>query len=178
MRGKIEAVCGPMFGGKSTYLLNKIQRSTLAKKKVLLVKPRIDDRYSKNEVVSHEGKRMVCHIIDKAEDILTLMEGKNYAVVGIDEAQFLKGLVPIVKQISAQGTKVILAFLDMDAEGNPFGDAGGILAIAHAVTKVTAVCVVCGEDAQHTQRTQQHQEQVHVGGTSDYEARCRACWKP
>ena len=129
-------------------------------------------------MVSHEGNRRVCHIIDTAQDILELMKGKNYNVVGIDEAQFIPGLSPIVQQIAKQGIWVYLACLDMDSEGNPFGDVGSLLAIAHDISKLEAVCVVCGEDAQHTQRTTPIDSQVHVGGASDYEARCRHCWHP
>lgn len=174
--GRIEVVCGPMFSGKSEELLRRIHRVELARKPYLLFKPAIDRRYSADEVVSHKGNRNGCRLIADAEDLLVY---PMPAVVGIDEAQFINGdLLGVVKDLAGRGARVILACLDMDSLGQPFGNVGNLMAVADEVLKLKAVCIKCGADAGLSQRLVSHGDQVSVGGGEQYEARCRACWTP
>jgi len=176
MKGRIEVVCGPMFSGKSEELLRRIHRVQLANKPHLLFKPSVDDRYSKNEVVSHKGNRNGCVVIDTAGEILAY---PRVSVIGIDEAQFLSGdLVGVAETLAQEGVRVILACLDTDYLGKPFGQMGNLMAVADEVVKLKAVCMQCGADAGKSQRLTETSEQVAVGGSDHYEARCRSCWKP
>lgn len=176
MAGRVEMIVGPMFSGKSEELLRRIHRVELASQPYLLIKPSIDNRYSVDEVVSHAGRKGKCVLVESAEDIL------NYpllSVIGIDEAQFLSGdLVGVVEDLAQRGARVIIACLDTDSTGKPFGKMGDLLAVADEVIKLKAVCMVCGADASKTQRLLSVATQVSVGGTDQYEARCRSCWTP
>jgi thymidine kinase len=175
MKGRVEVICGPMFSGKSEELLRRVHRTQLASLPVLLFKPKMDTRYSENEVVSHGGVRKNCLNITAAEEILVY---PRVAVVGIDEAQFLQGdLVFVVETLAHEGVRVVLAGLDTDYLGKPFGCMGSLLAVADEVTKLKAVCMRCGADAAKTYRVAVSSEQVMVGGMGEYEARCRACWR-
>lgn len=174
-KGRVEVICGPMFSGKSEELLRRVHRTQLASLPVLLFKPQMDTRYSETEVVSHGGLRKGCLNITAAEEILAY---PRVAVVGIDEAQFLQGnLEFVVETLAHEGVRVILAGLDTDYLGKPFGHMGSILAVADEVTKLKAVCMRCGADAAKTYRMTVSAEQILVGGMGEYEARCRACWR-
>ena len=174
--GRIEVVCGSMFSGKSEELLRRLNRATIAKRKFQLFKPTIDDRYSKHEVVSHSGQKMVCLPLSEADKILEHVQ-RDTQIVAIDEAQFYdKGLIPVVLELTRRGKRVILAGLDMDSNGTPFGPMPQLLAMAEEVVKLTAVCEVCGEPATHTYRKSNKDSQVLVGAVDHYEARCREHW--
>jgi thymidine kinase len=176
MRGRIEVVCGPMFGGKSEELLRRLHRVELASQPYLLFKPAIDDRYSKDEVVSHAGRRKNCYLIDSAEEMLTY---PLVSVVGVDEAQFIEGdLVAVCEELARRGARVILACLDTDSAGKTFGCVGDLMAVADEVLKLKAICMRCGADAGKSQRLVAAEAQVQVGGLDQYEARCRSCWTP
>lgn len=174
--GRIEVVCGSMFSGKSEELLRRLNRATIAKRKFQLFKPTIDDRYSKDEVVSHSGQKMVCVPLSKANQILEFVE-HDTQIVAIDEAQFYdSSLIPTVLELTRRGKRVICAGLDMDSNGMPFGPMPQLLAMAEEVVKLTAVCEVCGEPATHTYRKSNQNSQVLVGAVDHYEARCREHW--
>jgi len=176
MAGRIEVITGPMFSGKSEELLRRIHRVELANHPYTLFKPAIDQRYSRDEVVSHKGSRNNCSLISDAKEILNFQVAE---VVGIDEAQFLAGdLAAVVEHLAGLGSRVILACLDQDSQGKPFGKMGDLMAVADEVIKLKAVCMKCGADAARTQRLMAAGSQVSVGGADQYEARCRACWMP
>jgi len=176
MNGRIEVVTGPMFSGKSEELLRRIHRVELAKQPYLLFKPSLDKRYSQDEVVSHKGNRNGCRLVTDAEDMLVY---PLMSVVGIDEAQFIEGdLVSVVEDLASRGARVIIACLDTDYLGKPFGQVGNLMAVADEVIKLKAVCMRCGSDAGRSQRLTSVSDQVSVGGVEQYEARCRACWNP
>ena len=176
MAGKIEIICGSMFSGKSEELLRRLNRATIAKRKFQLFKPSVDDRYSETEVVSHSGQRMKCDVVGRAGDILEKVEWDTL-IVGIDEAQFFGPDLPhVVNTLATRGKRVVVAGLDMDSSGTPFGPMPRLLAIAEKVTKLTAVCEVCGEPATHTYRKSDISDQVLVGETEHYQARCRQHW--
>jgi len=176
--GKIEVVCGPMFSGKSEELMRRLNRTRIAKRKFQLFKPEIDNRYSEDEVVSHAGQKMKCTPVKFARNVLDLVD-EDTEVVAIDEAQFFSSqLLDTVLSLAQSGKRVILAGLDMDSDGVPFGPMGGILATAESVTKLTAVCEVCGDDATHTYRTSETSGTVLVGEHDHYMATCRDHWGP
>jgi thymidine kinase len=176
MAGKIEVICGPMFSGKSEELLRRLNRATIAKRKFQLFKPKVDDRYSETEVVSHSGQRMACDVVEYAEQIMTGTEWDT-KIVGIDEAQFFGlNLAHVVNSLANRGHRVIVAGLDMDSSSSPFGPMPPLLAVAESVIKLTAVCEVCGNDATHTYRKSNIAGQVLVGESEHYQARCRFHW--
>jgi len=176
MAGRIEVITGPMFSGKSEELLRRIYRVELANKPHILFKPTIDKRYSQDEVVSHKGNRNGCRLIGEAEDMLVYPLAD---VIGIDEAQFVEGdLLEVVEHLAGRGARVIVACLDQDSLGKPFGKMGELMAVADEVTKLKAVCMKCGADAGRSQRLMSAGLQVSVGGMEQYEARCRECWLP
>ena len=175
-KGKIEVVCGPMFSGKSEELMRRLHRATIAKRKFQLFKPSIDDRYSEDEVVSHAGQKMQCTPVPNAVDILELVE-VDTEIVGIDEAQFFSlKLLETALALAQSGKRVLIAGLDMDSDGAPFGPMGPLLAISEKVTKLVAVCEVCGEDATHTLRFSEAKGTVLVGEHDHYMATCRKHW--
>ncbi|HPM07717.1 MAG TPA: thymidine kinase, partial [Bacilli bacterium] len=150
--GWIEIVTGPMFAGKSEELIRRIKRLEYAKKKVLVFRPRIDNRYSLDEVVSHSNNRRKSIVIDAAKDILPFISEDTYAVV-IDEIQFLDHeLIPLSEHLANIGIRVILGGLDSDFRGEPFAVTSEMMARAEFVTKLTAICVRCGSPATKTQR--------------------------
>lgn len=173
--GWIEVVCGSMFSGKTEELIRRLRRAQFANQKLLLVKPRIDNRYHEEHVVSHQGQSFEALCVDHAAAILVLW--KDERVVAIDEAQFFDaGLVDVCTELANRGVRVIIAGLDMDFRGNPFGPMPGLLAVAEYVTKVHAICVSCGNLAQFSHRTVTDQEQVLVGATDQYRPLCRYCY--
>lgn len=176
----IEVICGPMFSGKSEELIRRLTRAKIAGKTVKAFKPRIDDRYSTNEIASLSGGRFEAHDADLFE--LKLFE--DVSVIGIDEVQFMsEELIDNVVFLADKGTHVLLAGLDMTYRREPFGPMPHLLAIADRVTKLSAVCHKCGEDAVFTQRLLDGRPApldaptVQVGSLDTYEARCRSCFE-
>jgi len=177
--GFIEVVCGSMFSGKTEELVRRLKRAQIARQKTQVFKPMIDNRYSVDHVQSHDANRILSKPVEKAKDILKLVDD-NTRVVGIDEAQFFDdSVVDVAQKLAFRGIRVIIAGLDMDFRGLPFGPMPKLLAIAEEVTKLSAVCVVCGNAASRTQRVTspkgQEGSQVIVGAKEMYEARCRFC---
>jgi thymidine kinase len=176
--GWIEVVVGCMFSGKTEELIRRLRRAQIAKLPLQTFKPRIDDRYAANEVASHNQTRLPSQLVLDAEEILTLVEPQTQ-VVGIDEGQFLGDELPAVATILAeQGRRVIIAGLDTDWRGRPFGSMPHLMCIAEVVTKVHAICRVCGAPATRTQRLVSSQEDIVVGSAESYEARCRSHFDP
>jgi thymidine kinase len=164
-----------MFSGKTEELIRRLRRAEFAQQKILLVKPKIDDRYHKTDVVSHQGNSFEAITVENALAILDLWNKEK--VVAIDEAQFFDpALVEVVTKLSAKGVRVILAGLDMDFMGVPFGPMPQLLCLAEYVTKVHAICVSCGNLAQFSHRTVGETEQVLVGAVEKYKPLCRACY--
>ena len=173
--GWIEVICGSMFSGKTEELIRRIKRAEFANQKILLVKPTIDDRYHKENVVSHQGTSFEAVCVSNATEILDLW--KKERVVAIDEAQFFdEAIVNVCNELAKKGVRVIVAGLDMDFKGEPFGPMPRLLAIAEYVTKVHAICVSCGDLAQFSHRTVKDKEQVLVGAVEQYKPLCRMCY--
>jgi thymidine kinase len=176
--GWIEVICGPMFSGKSEELIRRLRRATIARKRVEVFKPAIDDRYSAHEIVSHGDLRMRSEVVNKAEEILTRLDWR-VEVVGIDEANFMGSeVVPVAQRLADSGKQVIVAGLDTDYLGRPFPPIPELLALAESITKTLAICVRCGNPAKHTQRLRGSEELIVVGASDMYEARCRRCFEP
>ncbi|MCX7862345.1 MAG: thymidine kinase [Bacteroidales bacterium] len=175
-RGWIEVICGSMFSGKTEELLRRLKRAQIAKQKIEIFKPKIDVRYSESEVVSHDETAMVSTPVDTALNIL-LYVNDDVDVVGIDEAQFFDNtLVEVCNQLANRGIRVIVAGLDMDYMGKPFGPMPYLMAIAEYVTKVHAICMSCGSLAQFSHRKIQSEKLVVLGETNEYEPLCRECY--
>lgn len=179
--GWVEVVTGPMFAGKSEELLRRINRLQYAKQKFLVFRPRLDNRYSLDELVSHNKNRHKSILIDQASDVLKYVSDDIHAVI-IDEIQFLDlSIVSISEQLAARGLRVILGGLDTDFRGEPFAVTAHAIAVSEFVTKLTAICVVCGSPATKTQRivdnqpASYHDPIVVVGAQEQYEPRCRHC---
>lgn len=173
--GWIEVVCGSMFSGKTEELIRRLKRAEFASQKILLVKPQIDNRYHKKNVVSHQGTSFEAHTIQNSSEIIELWQ--NEKVVAIDEAQFFDSeIVSVCNQLAKKGVRVIIAGLDMDFKGVPFGPMPQLLCIAEYVTKVHAICVSCGNLAQFSHRTVEDKEQVLVGAVEQYKPLCRSCY--
>jgi len=181
-RGCVEVVCGSMFSGKTEELLRRVKRARLAKQRVLLFKPRIDNRYDDVKVVSHEGLKAEATAVSTSAELLAIAMTEARAearVVGIDEVQFFDdAIVAAVETMANAGIRVICAGLDQDYKGMPFGPMPRLLAIAEYVTKLHAVCVRCGAEASRSQRLVAMEGQLFVGGAAAYEARCRRCFVP
>ena len=174
--GRIEVVCGSMFSGKTEELIRRLRRAQFAKQKVEIFKPAIDVRYSVEDVVSHDQKHIQSTPIDSSASILLL--SSDIDVVGIDEAQFLDmGLVDVCNELANRGIRVIIAGLDMDYKGVPFGPIPALCAIADDVTKVHAICVKCGNLAYLSHRTVDNDRRVLLGETAEYEPLCRNCYQ-
>lgn len=174
-RGRIEVVCGSMFSGKTEELLRRVNRARIARQKVEIYKPVIDTRYSDDEVVSHDANAVVSTPVENSQAILLLSSEAD--VVGIDEAQFFDdGLVDVCNQLADAGKRVIIAGLDMDFKGNPFGPMPALCAIAEDVTKVHAICVRCGNLAHISHRIVEGDKQVMLGELQEYEPLCRQCY--
>lgn len=174
-RGWIEVICGSMFSGKTEELIRRLNRAKIAKQKVEIFKPRIDKRYHDIDVVSHNANAIRSTPIDFAQDMLLL--GGSCDVVGIDEAQFFDdGLAEVCVKLANSGVRVIAAGLDMDYLGKPFGPMPALMSVAEYVTKVHAICVQCGDIATYSFRNAVSEQQVLLGETESYEARCRHCF--
>lgn len=176
--GWIEAICGPMFSGKSEELIRRLRRAMIARKRVQVFKPTIDNRYSANEIVSHSDSRLPSIVVTGASEILANLDWRTQ-VVGIDEANFLgEGLVETAQRLADAGKQVIVAGLDTDYMGRPFPPMPELLCIAESITKTLAICMRCGNPGKHTQRLVEADELIVVGAAGMYEARCRRCFEP
>lgn len=174
-KGSIEVICGSMFSGKTEELIRRMKRAQYAKQKVEIFKPEIDTRYDAVKVVSHEGNSIHSTPVPASSHILLL--ASDVEVVGIDEAQFFDaGLPDVCTQLADNGVRVIVAGLDMDYLGKPFGPIPALLAIAEHVTKVHAICMRCGNIANHSHRITDEEALVLLGETSNYEPLCRDCF--
>ena len=174
-KGWIEVICGSMFSGKTEELIRRIKRAEFANQPLILFKPMIDNRYSKNKVVSHKGSAIQANLVSSSSEILEKYQ--NEKIVAIDEVQFFDDqLVKVCNELANKGVRVILAGLDMDFKGIPFGPMPQLLSIAEYVTKVHAVCVSCGNLAQFSHRTVADADQVLVGAVDKYQPLCRSCY--
>lgn len=176
--GCIEVVCGSMFSGKTEELLRRVKRARLARHRVVLFKPRIDNRYDDVKVVSHEGIKAEATAIASPAEIFSFVNLESAPeVVGIDEAQFFDdAIVDAAETLANAGVRVICAGLDQDYRGKPFGPMPALMSVAEYVTKLQAVCSRCGAAACRSQRLIGMEGQLFVGGASDYEPRCRRCF--
>jgi thymidine kinase len=175
-RGRIEVICGSMFSGKTEELIRRMKRAEFAHQKVEIFKPSIDVRYSEEDVVSHEGKSIPSTPVDTSASILLL--SSDIEVVGIDEAQFFDtGLVEVCNTLAQRGVRVIVAGLDIDYLGKPFGPMPNLCAIADEVQKVHAICVRCGALAYVSHRIVQNDKLVLLGEKMEYEPLCRTCYQ-
>lgn len=176
--GWIEAICGPMFSGKSEELIRRLRRAMIARKRVQVFKPTIDARYSLDEIVSHGDLRMKSEVVQDASEILQKMDWRTQ-VVGIDESNFFgPNLVDVANQLADTGKQVLIAGLDTDYMGRPFTPMPELLAVAESITKTLAICMRCGNPAKHTQRLVESDDLIVVGAAGMYEARCRRCFEP
>ena len=180
--GWIECICGSMFSGKSEELLRRIKRGVIAKQKILLFKPSIDNRYEENMVSTHNGNSYESVNIDKAEQIYDYIIDKKYDIIGIDEVQFFdEKIVEVINKLADDGIRVIVAGLDMDFKAEPFHPMPEIMAVSEMVTKLHAVCNKCGKEASRSQRlingepAKYDDPIVVIGASESYEARCRHC---
>jgi thymidine kinase len=179
--GWIEIVCGSMFSGKTEELIRRVRRARIAQQKVQVFKPKLDDRYHAEQVASHNGVQWEALAVDKAADIFERLD-EDTTVVAVDEAQFFDWEISSVcNELAEQGYRVIVAGLDMDFRGEPFGPMPLLMAEAEEVTKLQAICVRCGGPASRTQRLINEEPAAYddpvilVGGSESYEARCRHC---
>ena len=173
-RGWIEVVCGSMFSGKTEELIRRLKRAKIANLQVAIYKPATDTRFDVNKVVSHDANSVASIAVNNAKEILSIAQ--NADVVGIDEAQFFdEGIVEVCETLMMQGKRVIVAGLDMDYLGKPFGPMPTLLAIADFITKLHAICVQCGHLANISFRTSNEEGTVVLGEKNNYEPRCRKC---
>jgi thymidine kinase len=176
--GWIEVICGSMFSGKTEELIRRVKRAIYGKQKVQVFKPRMDDRYDEEQIVSHSRLKVTSTPIERAKDILRHLRDDTQ-VVAIDEVQFFGAeLVPLCEALAAKGLRVICAGLDQDYQAKPFEPMPQLLAVAEYITKELAICVVCGNPANRSQRITPRGERVVVGSSGAYEARCRKCFVP
>lgn len=175
--GWVEVVTGCMFSGKTEELIRRLNRASYATQRVIVFKPAIDVRYAEEDIVSHSSYRFACIPVPNATEMLRQVGDAQ--VVGVDEAQFFEAdLVSVVDQLANQGRRVVVAGLDQDYRGVPFGPMPGLMAISEYVTKTLAVCMVCGSPANRSQRLVHRNQQVLLGAEDSYEARCRLHWEP
>lgn len=173
--GRIEVICGSMFSGKTEELIRRLKRAKFARQRVEIFKPSIDTRYSEEEVVSHDHNSITSSPVDSSASILLL--SSDIDVVGIDEAQFFdEGLIEVCNKLADSGVRVIVAGLDMDYQGKPFGPIPGLCAVADEVTKVHAICVRCGSLAYVSHRLVHNDRRVLLGEQQEYEPLCRECY--
>ncbi len=173
--GWIEVICGSMFSGKTEELIRRLKRAKIANQKVEIFKPKVDTRYDELKVVSHDANSILATPIKHSSELLNL--AKDVTVVGVDEAQFFDDkLAEVIQELALKGTRVIVAGLDMDFKGRPFGPIPDILAVAEYITKVHAICSHCGNLATHSYRLTQEGDTVLLGEKDLYEPRCRTCF--
>jgi len=176
--GSIEVICGSMFSGKSEELIRRLRRAIIARQRVQIFKPAIDNRYADEEIVSHSEARISATTVSTVAEILQKLDDRT-EVVGIDEVQFFdESIVDLCDRLANMGRRVIVAGLDQDYRGVPFDPMPQLMAVAEYVTKPLAVCVRCGAPANRTQRMIANKERIVVGAANTYEARCRRCFEP
>lgn len=174
-KGWIEVICGSMFSGKTEELIRRLKRAEFAQQKVEIFKPAVDIRYDENDVVSHQGTSITSTPVESASSILLMVSDVD--VVGIDEAQFFDNELPSVcKKLANAGIRVVVAGLDMDFLGNPFGPMPALMANAEYVSKVHAICLSCGDLAQFSYRKTNNNAIVLLGETNEYAPLCRKCY--
>jgi thymidine kinase len=175
--GWVEVICGSMFSGKSEELIRRLRRAQIARQRVQVFKPGIDDRYHVDQIVSHSELRIGSRAINTSQEVWEAVEDRT-EVVGIDEVQFLdEGIVGVCDKLANMGKRVVVAGLDKDYLARPFEPVPQLLAIAEYITKTLAICVRCGNPANYTQRLIDSQERIVVGAEGAYEARCRRCFE-
>ena len=181
--GWVEVICGPMFAGKSEELIRRIKRIEYAKKKIIVFKPLIDNRYSEDEVVSHNKRKTTCYNLKHSSEVEKYITSDLYAVA-FDEVQFMdEGILKVIDDLANRGLRVICAGLDNDFRGEPFSIMPQLLCMAEYVTKLTAICTVCGANATRTQRVVNGEPAYYedpiiiIGASESYEPRCRHCHK-
>ncbi len=176
--GWVEVICGSMFSGKSEELIRRLRRAQIARQRVQIFKPWIDDRYSGEHIVSHSEVRIESRAMKSSGEILKVLDDRT-EVVGIDEAQFFDpGIIQVSDKLANMGKRVIVAGLDKDYRGVPFDPMPQLMAIAEYITKTLAICMRCGNPANCTQRLVASGERILVGSSGAYEARCRRCYEP
>lgn len=176
--GWIEVITGSMFSGKSEEMIRRLRRAQIARQRVQIFKPRIDDRFGSDHIVSHSDMRIQAELVRNAAEIVAKVDPRT-EVVGIDEGQFFDAfLVEVCNELADAGKRVIVAGLDQDFLGKPFEPMPQLLAVAEYITKTLAICMRCGNPANHTQRLVASTDRVVVGGAEAYEARCRRCFEP
>jgi thymidine kinase len=174
-KGWVEIICGSMFSGKTEELIRRLNRARIAQQKVEIFKPAIDIRYHESEIVSHNSSSIDAKPVQSSLNILLMQS--DATVIGIDEAQFFDDeIVYVCQTLAEQGKRVIIAGLDMDYLGKPFGPMPQLMAISEYVTKVHAICMVCGDLASHSFRKTSNDSQIMLGEKDTYEARCRTCF--
>ncbi|AKL93710.1 thymidine kinase Tdk [Clostridium aceticum] len=180
--GSIEVIVGPMYAGKTEELIRRVNRAQIADLKVLVFKPVIDSRYSKDKVTSHNGKQIECQVVENPQEILDYIAKEDFDVLAIDEVQFFgEEIINICQETADKGKRVIVSGLDMDFRGEPFSVAPNLMAVGEYVTKLTAICKVCKMPATRTQRLVDGRPArytdpiIMVGAKESYEARCRKC---
>ncbi len=175
--GCIEVICGSMFSGKTEELIRRLKRARIARQRVEIFKPIMDERFSVEDVVSHDENAIPCTPVHNAHQILLLSEEAD--VIAVDEAQFFDlSLVDVCEQLARKGKRVIVTGLDQDYQGRPFEPLPQLMAVAEYVTKLHAVCMVCGGPANHSQRLVAHGSRLLIGAGEMYEPRCRRCFDP
>ena len=173
--GWIEVICGSMFSGKTEELIRRVHRAEYARRKIQVFKPEIDNRYEEDHIVSHSKMKTPSQIVKNAQEIHDLVK-YDTEIIAIDEVQFFDdNIVAVCEKLANNGKRVMVAGLDQDYSGKPFGPMPALLAIAEYVTKLNAICMKCGNPASRTQRLTKSKETVVVGATDIYEARCRNC---
>jgi thymidine kinase len=177
-RGWLEVITGSMFSGKSEELIRRLRRVQIARQKVQIFKPILDDRFSHDHIVSHSDMRIASQNVSSSDELVRMVDDDT-EVVGIDEGQFFDANLPAAcNALADRGKRVIVAGLDQDYLGRPFEPMPQLLAIAEYITKTHAICVICGDPANHTQRLVASGDRVLVGANGLYEARCRHCFDP
>jgi thymidine kinase len=176
--GWIEVVCGPMFSGKSEELIRRLRRAEIARQRVQIFKPMLDQRYADDHIVSHSELKIRSNAVKTVAEFEAMLDVRT-EVIGIDEGQFLGNeLIDVVIRLADMGKRIIIAGLDTDYLGRPFHPMPELLAVADEITKTLAICMQCGNPAKHTQRLVASEELIVVGATGMYEARCRRCFEP
>ncbi|MFA5074558.1 MAG: thymidine kinase [Candidatus Babeliales bacterium] len=185
-KGHLEVICGSMFSGKTEELLRRLKRSEYAKQNILTIKHQIDNRRKSTYITSHNGQeRLACNVNNEKENINKILElAQDVQVIGIDEIQFFPtSIIEVICKLIEKGKRVIVAGLDLDFRGEPFGIMPTVMAIADEITKLKAICVICGKDAHHTQRlvdgnpAKYDDPIILVGASECYQARCRNCFQ-
>ena len=176
--GSIEVICGSMFSGKSEELIRRLRRALIARQRVQIFKPALDDRYGDDEIVSHSAQRIPATVVRTTAEILSGLDDRT-EVVGIDEVQFFDAsVVDLCTRLANMGRRVVVAGLDQDYRGLPFDPMPQLMAVAEYVTKTLAICARCGAPANRTQRLIASADRIVVGASGMYEARCRRCFEP